>query len=99
MTNMDNVKEFLMPAPHEPGKWESFGLGIIMGALVTKMGYELAPIVKGRSRNINCGIIRKIRNNMAGTYGSPLLSQKKIKKSWDKNNVEIKLITFLQKFN
>ncbi len=46
MTNMDNVKEFLMPAPHEPGKWESFGLGIVMGALVTKMGYELAPIVK-----------------------------------------------------
>lgn len=24
---------------------------------------------------------------------------KKIKKSWDKNNVEIKLVTFLQKFN
>lgn len=46
MTNMDNVKDFLMPAPHEPGKWESFGLGIVMGVLVTKMGYELAPAIK-----------------------------------------------------
>lgn len=48
MTNMDNVNDFLMPAPHEPGKWESFGLGIVMGALVTKMGYELAPAIKRR---------------------------------------------------
>lgn len=48
MTNMDNVKDFLMPAPHEPGKWESFGLGIVMGALVTKMGDELAPAIKRR---------------------------------------------------
>lgn len=46
MTNMDNVKDFLMPAPHEPSKWESFGLGIVMGVLVIKMGYELAPAIK-----------------------------------------------------